>query len=164
MKIATRLRIILLPFCCLLAGCVFDTPPNVLVQDVSVSAVGEGSPAAVELGIDLRLENTTKDPIQLETFEYTFTTTGGDRWSGSWSALRTLPARESFSMRIPAVIPDPFSSPDADTGWRVEGTVSYKAPGRWAQILFDTGFRRPTHDFRGQGPAIRPIRSNQSSN
>ena len=65
MKIAAGLRIILLPFCCLLAGCVFDTPPNVLVQDVSVSAVGEGSPAAVELGIDLSGATLTGASLQV---------------------------------------------------------------------------------------------------
>ncbi len=162
MKIANQLRITILPLCCLLTGCVFDTPPNVVVQDVSVSALGEGSPAVVELDIDLKLENTTDDPIQLETFDYTLTTAGGDRWSGSWSALRTLPAKETFNMRIPAVIPDPFTSVDTDTSWRVEGTVSYKAPGRWAQILFDTGFRRPTHDFRGRGPAIKAMEADEA--
>ena len=60
-------------------------------------------------------------------------------------------------MQIPAVIPDPFLPASEGTNWTISGTVSYKAPGRWAQILFDTGFRRPKEDFRGKGAEIAPL-------
>ena len=157
MSTAYPCRIFTILLCCLLGGCVFDTPPGITVQQVGCTAVGTGDPGFVELGIDLLLETPTEEPIQLETFEYTFATKAGSRWTGQWSALRTLPAGDSVAMQIPAVIPDPFLPASEGTNWTISGTVSYKAPGRWAQILFDTGFRRPKGDFRGKGTEIAPL-------
>lgn len=137
---------------CLLAGC--DTPPNVAVESVHCVAVGQSSPTYVELGVDLLLENPTDNPIQLETFEYSLSVGSSGRWSGSWSALRTLPARKTVRMQLPAVVEDPFTVDAENTSWQISGSISYKAPGRLAQILFDTGFRRPSHDFSGRGEAI----------
>lgn len=135
----------------LLGGCAFDTPPEVLVRGATITEVGETQPPHLQLAVRLDLENPTEDPIQLETFEYTFRMEEGPAWSGSWSALRTLPPGETVPMEIPAVIPAGSDESTKQGPWRIEGTISYKAPGRWAQILFDTGFRRPTQSFRGRG-------------
>ncbi len=137
-----------------LTGCSFDTPPNISVEEVKWVTRGESTPPFIELSVEMMLQNPTDEPIQLETFEYTFRTDDGGQWKGAWSALRTLPPRASVPMQVPAIVEE---MPDEDvqkTGWKVSGTISYKAPGRWAQILFDTGFRRPTHDFSGRGDQI----------
>jgi len=129
------------------------------VKGIQCQAIGDSSPAYAELGVELVLGNPTDEPLQLEVFDYTVEVGGagsGKRWQGQWSALRTLPARESIPMRIPAVIENPFTEADGQTNWRIHGTISYKAPGRFAQILFDTGFRRPTHGFQAEGPSIAP--------
>jgi hypothetical protein len=141
----------------LLGGC--DTPPNVEVKGVQCVAIGDSEPGFAKLQVDLLLGNPTDEPMQLEVFEYTVQVgeTGSNlQWHGSWSALRTLPPRETVPMRIPAVVENPFTEGVENTSWRIFGTISFKAPGRLAQILFDTGFRRPTHDFQGRGPSIEP--------
>lgn len=153
-ELSRTLRCLMLGSAAALTGCVFDTPPNITVEEVKWLARGESDPPFIELGVELMLQNPTAEPIQLETFEYTFRAENGQQWKGAWSALRTLPAGASIPLQVPAIVQE---LPDQDvlqTGWKVSGTVSYKAPGRWAQILFDTGFRRPTHDFRGQGEQI----------
>jgi hypothetical protein len=106
--------------------------------------------------IDLELENLEEESIQLEVFEYTFKTTASDgqkeSWSGLWLPLRTIPADTKILMTIPAVIP----MPDSLIDWEIRGDLSYKAPGRWAQILFDTGLRTPSTGFRGTGQTSNP--------
>ena len=138
-------------------GCFLETPPRVSVQGVNLLAVGTDVPPSAKLGIDIQLENPTRKPIQLELYNYTLfvdTESGSNRWSGEWSALRTLPAGRTVDMVIPAVVPYDFAEAMETARWRVSGWISYKAPGRLAQILFDTGFRRPEHGFSGQGTAI----------
>ena len=138
----------------MLTGCSFDTPPQISVESVNALAMTEATNSHLQLGIELDLYNPTEEPIQLERFRYTLKTSADTSWSGSWSALRTLPPQSTVRMRLPAVIPAlPAIQPEL-MGWTISGDVSYKAPGRWAQILFDTGFRRPTHDFSGKGTAM----------
>ena len=119
--------------------------------------IGTSEEPTAQLGIDLTLENPTGEPIQLDTYDYSVivnASEGRSRWSGKWSALRTLPAGRTIEMTIPAVVPYTFSEAPELATWRVSGSISYKAPGRWAQILFDTGFRRPEHGFSGRGTSI----------
>ena len=142
-----------------LGGCFFETPPNVEVRGVHILEVGMAESPSVQLGVDLTLENPTQEPIQLEQYDYQVTVESEgqrERWSGSWSALRTLPAGDRVEMVVPAVVPYTFAQSPETASWRVSGTISYKAPGRLAQILFDSGFRRPKHGFSGQGVSITP--------
>jgi len=135
----------------MLAGCSLDTPPEITVDSVRALAMTDVTRSHVEVGIDLDLYNPTDDPIQLERFSYTIDTDTEAGWSGSWSALRTLPPMSRVTMRIPAVLENVSELRPDLTNWNLSGDVSYKAPGRWAQILFDTGFRRPTAEFSGDG-------------
>lgn len=152
----------LLPALAFLGGCFLETPPQVSVTGLNVLALGASDTPSAQLGVDLELENPTREPIQLEQFDYTVVVESGgerDRWSGRWSALRTLPAGKTVSMSIPAVVPYTFADAPEEAEWRVSGSISYKAPGRLAQILFDTGFRRPRHQFGQRGTSITPPRS-----
>ena len=156
---AAVLAAALLPVVFSLGGCFFETPPNVSVTGLDVLAVGASDTPSAKLSVNLQLENPTPEPIQLEIYNYTvMVESEGERsrWTGVWSALRTLPAGQTVSMSIPAVVPYTFSQSPEKAEWRVSGTISYKAPGRLAQILFDTGFRRPEHQFNGRGVSINP--------
>ena len=150
---------VLMPTLALLGGCFLETPPQVSVTGLNVLALGASDMPSAQLAVDLELENPTPEPIQLEQFDYSVVVeSDGERgqWSGSWSALRTLPAGQTVSLSIPAVVPYSFGDAPEEAQWQVSGTISYKAPGRLAQILFDTGFRRPRHQFGGQGTSITP--------
>jgi len=140
----------------MLSGCQFDTPPGINVTGARWFAVGDSEPPHVQLLVDLELENTQEQSIQLEEFEYTFRVKkpegGRDSWSGVWLPLRTIPAETTVTLSIPAVIP----KPEAPLEWEVRGDLTYKAPGRWAQILFDTGIRTPSTSFRGTGQTANP--------
>lgn len=141
---------------CAFSGCQFDSPPTVAVTGARWFAVSDSEPKHVQLMIDLELENLEEESIQLEVFEYTFKTTASDgqkeSWTGLWLPLRTIPADTKILMTIPAVIP----MPDSLIDWEIRGDLSYKAPGRWAQILFDTGLRTPSTGFRGTGQTSNP--------
>ena len=141
---------------CMLSGCQFDSPPMIDVKNARWFAIGDSEPSHVQMVIDLELENRQEEPIQLEEFEYTFITRTAEgekeSWSGAWLALRTIPADSKIMIAIPAVVPAPAD----EIEWQVRGDLSYKAPGRWAQILFDTGLRRPSTGFSGSGTAPRP--------
>ena len=140
-----------------LGGCLFETPPHVEVTGIHLLDVGVSQAPTAKLGVEVTLENPTQEPIQLEKYDYQLVVESDgqrERWSGSWSALRTLPAQDTVEMVIPAVVPYTFADSPETASWRVSGTISYKAPGRLAQILFDSGFRRPKHGFSGRGPGI----------
>ena len=140
-----------------LTGCRFDTPPAVSVTGARWAAVSESEPGHLQLLLDLELENAEDASIQLEKFEYTFLTNGEDgqrqSWNAVWLPLRTIPAETKVTIEIPAVVPRPPSSLD----WEIRGELSYKAPGRWAQILFDTGLRTPSTSFSGGGRSSAPM-------
>ena len=139
-----------------LSGCQFDSPPVVEVKGARWFALSESEPRHVQMQIDLELENVQNEPVQLEKFEYTFRSSGGDgrrvSWSGVWLPLRTIPPNMKISLSIPAVVP----VYESDMEWELRGDLSYKAPGRWAQILFDTGLRAPSTGFQGRGRATNP--------
>ena len=139
-----------------LSGCRFDTPPAINVSGARWAAVSDSEPGHLQLLVGLELENVEDEPIQLEEFEYTFLTTDDDGRSRSWSAiwlpLRTIPAETKIMIEIPAVVPRPDSSVD----WEIRGDMTYKAPGRLAQILFDSGLRTPSTGFSGRGQSSEP--------
>ncbi|HAW96786.1 MAG TPA: hypothetical protein DCX60_10955 [Phycisphaerales bacterium] len=139
------------------SGCRFDTPPAINVSGARWAAVNDSEPGHLQLLVGLELENVEDEPIQLEEFEYTFMTTDDDgqlrSWSAAWLPLRTIPAETKITIEIPAVVP----RPDASVDWEIRGDLSYKAPGRWAQILFDSGLRTPSTGFSGQGQSSEPM-------
>ena len=141
---------------CVLQGCQFDSPPVVEVKGARWFALSQSEPRHVQLEIDLELENVQDEPVQLEKFEYTFrsTTSDGqkDSWSGIWLPLRTIPPNMKINLTVPAVV----EVSESEIEWEIRGDLSYKAPGRWAQILFDTGLRTPSTGFKGTGRSTNP--------
>ena len=144
-----------------IAGCAIDTPPRIAVEGIRCVTISEQDPRAASFGIDLALTNTTDEPIRLDDFSYVLAIGNPNapqgKWEGTWSALRTIPAHETVRMSIPGAISSttPWNNDLLPTShWSVSGTISYKAPGRFAQILFDSGLRHPKHDFASAGSGI----------
>jgi hypothetical protein len=137
MRLATMLMASLL-----MAAC--GTAPRVeIVEAVPVATVGSEQ----EWALVVRVHNPKDAPLVLDGWRID----AGGR-TISWVATRTVPPREAIQESLPVVLAANAGS------WSVEGEMTYIAPGRLNDILFDSGFSRPSVGFAGT-PAIRPVGS-----
>lgn len=148
-SIALLLGLILAP----LAGCSTYGPPTVTVGD---AAIVERSDEAVVVDVVLDLANPNPEPFELLTFEYEFAIEGRRVYQGRRAARATLSVRGAKRLEIPAVVRfdrwDPATDgPVEGRAWSLSGKLLYVAPGEIAELLLDTGVRRPTVRFSGRG-------------
>ena len=123
----------------LLAAC--GSAPRVeIVEAVPVATLG----GEQEWALVVRVHNPKDAQVVLDGWRLE----AGDR-SMEWVATRTVPPRDVIEESLPIVLPAGL------TGWSVRGELSYIAPGRLNDILFDSGFSRPSIGFAGT-PTIRP--------
>jgi len=120
----------------LLAAC--GTPPRVeIVEAVPVTTIGTEQ----EWALVVRVHNQRDAQLVLDGW----TLDAGGRQI-EWVATRTVPPREMILESLPVVLP-------ASAGaWSVTGELFYVAPGRLNDILFDSGFSRPSVSFAGTPP------------
>lgn len=136
-----------------MSGCSGFREPVVTIVGASLT---ETSDSAIGIGISLDLANSNSQPVELYEFTYAITINGTGTYRGRWAASATLPANGSRQLVIPAVVRyDQLgwiaNSVPAEARFDVSGSLLYIAPGDIAEILFDTGVRKPTVLFRGQG-------------
>lgn len=123
--------------------------PQITVTGVDVVEIGED---ASELAIRMTLKNDADVPVKLDIWSYSLQAAGA-RYSGRWSAGITIPPQESVSASIPAVIPN-SASPGPNCAWTSGGTVTFLAPSRLAEVLFELGLNRPSTGFSGSGESM----------
>jgi len=128
-------------------GCV--TPPDISITAVNVVEVGQ---EASEVSIMMSLENASEVPIKLDMWDYRFAI-GGHSYSGQWSAGLTIPPKQTVTTSIPAVLPT-AAAVSATSSWRVGGSVTFLAPSRLAEVLFELGLNRPSASFNGAGTTV----------
>ncbi len=134
-------------------ACTVYRDPVVSVVDAAVTETGEG---LVGLGFILVLENPNEQPLALHEFSYTLAMDGAPTYRGRWAASATLPANGTRQLTIPAIVRydqlgwTASSAPSQATYDQV-GHDLYLAPGDIAEILFDTGVRRPKASFAAHG-------------
>lgn len=122
----------------LLAAC--GTAPRVeIVEAVPVATIGTEQ----EWALVLRVHNPKDAQLVLDGWTIE---AGGRRIE--WVATRTVPPRELIQESLPVVLPSSVGT------WSVSGELSYVAPGRLNDILFDSGFSRPSVSFAGT-PSIK---------
>lgn len=119
------------------------------MTSVDLVEIGED---ATEVAIRLELHNAADVPVKLEMWSYSLSASG-ERYSGRWSAGITVPAGETVSAAIPAVLPN-SASPGPASAWRTSGWVTYLAPSRLAEVLFELGLNRPSQSFSGSGDGM----------
>jgi len=135
----------------MLGGCSTFRDPQVTI--VSASVV-ETSDEAMTLHITADLANPNDESLQLLNFNYHVTVDGQRVFQGIRSAEATLGGNQQRQVTIPAVVRfvdvgwSPTAVP-ADVEYAVSGTLQYITPGSIAQILFDSGVRKPRAGFRG---------------
>lgn len=134
-------------------ACTVYRDPVVSVVDAVVTETGDG---LVGLGFTLVLENPNPQPLALHEFSYTLAMDGAPAYHGRWAASATLPANGTRQLTIPAIVRyDQLgwtaSSAPSQATYDLIGHVFYLAPGDIAEILFDTGVRRPKAAFAAHG-------------
>ncbi len=124
--------------CCVLPTIVLGCTSAPSVEVVHASAV-RTIEARTEWALVLRVHNPNAAPLVLD--RWTINTSGDPGYHVEWVASRTVPPLETIQEELPVVV----SSGEVD--WSVHGEAHYIATGRWADILFDTGFSRPSVGF-----------------
>lgn len=131
-----------------LAGCSTIKDPTFNVVGVSE---GERTGEALVLNFTIQADNPNAEPLPLKEASYALTLNDVEVFSGQRDAQVTLRRYGSHTFTLPAVVPaDRFDLASFDAGASAEGvrydltgTVQYLAPGALAEVLFDTGVRRP---------------------
>ncbi len=134
------------------AGC-GQRSPRVAVAAVTL---GDSSDEALVLQFQLDLVNRGSEPLRLREFRYRLSVDGKPVFRGRRTAEATLGAGVTRRMQVPAVLRYDrmgWTATDrpAEIPYTMSGSLLYISPGELAEILFDTGVRKPTVGFEGKG-------------
>ena len=150
----------------LLGGCSGYRDPSIALSE---SKLADVSDEAVALKFTLDLHNPNTEPLKLLQFKYDVDIDGKRVYSGTRAAEATLASASARRIDIPAIVRL------GDVGWNrqalpahvqysVSGRLEYVTPGDIAQMLLDTGVRKPKVSFFGAGevaltPPVAPATS-----
>lgn len=130
-------------------GCSTVETPQLTVVDARITEeTDEG------VMIEFTLEGVNENPQELPLREVTYTLSVDGRrvFSGQRSAEATLRRLGNQRFLLPAVVPASAEvGPLPGSTYRVSGQAVYLAPGAIAELLFDSGVRRPRVSFSGTG-------------
>lgn len=137
----------------LLSGCSGFRAPSVAVTDVTLADETE---EAMALSFVMDLANPNKSAVPLHEFRYTLAIDGKEVYAGRRAGGVTLSASDSRQVSLPAIVPYDKVGWTARTmppsvNYTFTGKLQYDAPNRLAQILLDTGQRRPKVAFARKG-------------
>ena len=136
-----------------MVGCAGFRAPVVAITEVAIAETGD---EALGVVITMDLRNPNAAPLELDEFRYTMSINGTQVYAGRRAGGVTIGAAGSRRLTIPAVITDERAGwmgegrPSA-AEYSVSGRLVYYAPNRLAQVLFDTGTRKPKVKFTGRG-------------
>ncbi len=138
---------------CQTTGCSGYRAPTIVVGDaLLVERTNEG----IRLDIPLDLTNPNDESLELLRFTYEASIDGRDVYDGKRAAEATLASGASKRVILPVVVRFDragFSPAEAprDSAWSIRGNLHYVTPGQIAEILLDTGVRKPQTGFSGDG-------------
>lgn len=130
-----------------LSGCASGGPRVKVVG----AGVRESSEAGMVLGFLLECENPGEDPLPLRTASYTVWLDGRRVFEGQRRAQATLRRYGTQEIVLPAAMAHAGGPRAGAHEYRIEGTLTYLAPGALAQVLFDAEIVRPSRGFSGEG-------------
>lgn len=136
-----------------LGGCTSYRSPSIQLVDVRMV---DRSDEAAAFHFDFDLENPNEEPIELREFRYTLSVDGTRVYEGRRAASTTLQPGTTNRVELPAAIRYALVNWQASTlpesvEYRLTGTLVYVTPGELAEVLLDTGVRRPTASFSTAG-------------
>ena len=132
-------------------GCSQYRPPAITIGP---AAVVERTDEAIALGVELDLTNPNDEPLELREFNYAVSIQGKTVYTGRRAAEATLSAKGTKRLTLPVVVPVaqvPATAPDGGIPWSISGNLLYVTPGEIAELLLDTGVRKPKVSFSGKG-------------
>ncbi len=150
-----RLRpgVVLLAILAGTSGCDGFRAPTVSVRHV---ALIDATDEALALSFVMDLANPNTAAVPLHEFRYTVAIDGKEVYAGRRNGGVTLSAVDNRQISLPAIVPydalgwTPQTLP-ASVDYTITGRLQYYAPKRIAQVLFDTGVRRPKVTFSSRG-------------
>ncbi|MEK6701782.1 MAG: LEA type 2 family protein [Planctomycetota bacterium] len=132
-----------------LAGC-SDTAPRLSVVGVrEIERTDQGT----VLAIDIDAENANDEAMPLREIGYSISINGRTVFAGARSPEATIRRFGTQRLTVPAVVSG--SGTSTSGVYEVRGDLEYVAPGRLAEILFDTGVRTPSASFVGRGAVTK---------
>jgi hypothetical protein len=126
----------------MLAGCSSYSAPTLRVSRAEVI---DRSREASVVHFTIEAQNANDVELPLRSVSYTLSKGGQPVFRGIRSPEATLRRIGTQTFTIPAVLP--ASEPAGPQVYTLQGTLEYIIPGSIAQILFDTGVRRPSVGF-----------------
>jgi hypothetical protein len=133
------------------SGCSSYKAPVVTVASARVT---DRSDEATRLDVDLAVDNPNRDELLLEEFTYTVSVDGRTAYHGRRSADLTLGAGREQWTTLPAIVTAKHlagGTGENPVRWSISGELLYVAPGEIAELLLDTGVRRPKVRFQHRG-------------
>jgi hypothetical protein len=137
-------------------GC---SPYKAPVLDMTGVAPLEESPEGfvVKFSLSARNDNEVPLPLRMVEYEVRLGPAGPDGWTGSFRGVRSAEATLRADGTQTIVLPAAFSLepgqrvPEGPVPYRFSADLQYITPGALADVLFDTGVRRPTVSFNRDG-------------
>lgn len=141
-----------------LSGCSGFRPPTASLREVTIIERGN---AGTTLQFTFELENPNAEPMELQDVTYRVSLDGTEVFRGRRATLTTLPAGGMREVAIPAVVLSETLdlsaiAPAQTVPYAFSGALVYIAPGEIAEILLDTGVRKPTTRIRASGQLNLP--------
>jgi LEA14-like dessication related protein len=137
--------------CILLSACGMAQRPRI---DVVAATLDDATADAASIDIALLLSNPNDEPLPLIEFDYAVSLDGKRVYEGRRAALATLSKGAERTLTVPAVVIYENTSWRAGSGTQptvgITGTLRYRTPGTFADLLFDIGVRKPKASFAGE--------------
>lgn len=146
-------RVLVLSMPMLLASCASYRAPDLEVVD---AAVAEVSDEGVVVAFRVRAANRNDTALPLRTVRYAMSVEGRPAFTGRRAAEATIRPFGTQEFVLPVALSigpgaDLASAPSAPLAYSLSGSVEFELPGSIAEVLFDTGIRRPTASFAERG-------------
>lgn len=136
-----------------LAGCQSQPAPSFEVSGVAIT---EQTSEGMVVTFRVRADNRGEEALPLRTVQYSISLDGRQTFSGQRAAEATVRRFGSQEFLLPVALTlgegkDLPALPTGQVPYSLQGTVEYEVPGSIAELLFDTGIRRPTASFSESG-------------
>lgn len=141
---------VLMALAMLASGCSSYSAPKLTVREAEITSITD---EALVINFAIDAENRNQVELPLVVMTYRLLLNGREVFRGVRSPEATLRRLGTQQIELPTVVQfdERVAELEPPYRYRLEGKLTYITPGSIAQILFDTGVRRPRARFRSSG-------------